>query len=137
MGDAAGRGGADAVAARSYVLGRLALVTARFDEAADLLDAAWHHREPGLAADVAEQLAWLHLLTGDPAGAARWARRALDEPIQSAIARPRDVLALVSPASADPEEGGLAAAVAWLGRGEPERACDVLRHVVTEAGGPG
>ncbi|MEW9550964.1 AAA family ATPase [Nonomuraea sp. NPDC050783] len=136
--------------ARQYVLGRLALVTGRFDEAAELLAEAWRHRAwqhrswqhraPGLAADVAEQLAWLHLLTGDRDSAATWARQAIDQPIEGAVARPHDVLALAAgtrghgrAASGD----GFAAALDWLERDEPERACEVLRHAVTRAGQAG
>ncbi|MER7369214.1 helix-turn-helix transcriptional regulator, partial [Nonomuraea wenchangensis] len=95
---AAALGGSDAELdpARSYVLGRLALAAGRFDEAAPLLAEAWRRREPAFAADVAEQLAWLHLITGNPGAAVRWARLALVQPIQGTVACPYDVLALVS-----------------------------------------
>ncbi|MEV0237286.1 AAA family ATPase [Nonomuraea sp. NPDC050786] len=85
---------ADPRPARRYVLGRLALASGRFEEAAELLAEAWRHREPGFAADVAEQLGWLHLVTGDRAGAASWAYLAIQQPIQGLVARPYDVLAL-------------------------------------------
>ncbi|GAA3153917.1 hypothetical protein [Nonomuraea salmonea] len=74
--------------ARRYVLGRLALAAGRFEAAYELLSEAWRHAEPGHAADVAEQLAWLHLVTGDPVEAAAWARQVIDQPIQSPAARP-------------------------------------------------
>ncbi|MDP4505201.1 helix-turn-helix transcriptional regulator [Nonomuraea turcica] len=123
----------DAAPARWYVLGRLALVSGRFDEASVLLDEAWRVREPGLAADVAEQLAWLHLVTGDRAGAVRWARLAIEQPIQGTIARPYDVLALAGASSVGAPPGSLAAAVAHLERDAPEQACAVLKQVVAEA----
>ncbi|MEV0383486.1 AAA family ATPase [Nonomuraea sp. NPDC050643] len=85
---------ADPRPVRRYVLGRLALARGRFDEASELLAEAWRHAEPGFAADVAEQLAWLHLVTGDRAVAVDWARLAIEQPIQGAVARPYDVLAL-------------------------------------------
>ncbi|MFI6995162.1 helix-turn-helix transcriptional regulator [Nonomuraea wenchangensis] len=158
---AAALGGSDAELdpARSYVLGRLALAAGRFDEAAPLLAEAWRRREPAFAADVAEQLAWLHLITGDPGAAVRWARLALAQPIQSTVARPYDVLALASEgdgvdvcgAGADgggsgavPDgggggvgSGGLGEAMVWLGWDEPERACAVLRRVVAQDGKAG
>ncbi|MGP3918140.1 AAA family ATPase [Nonomuraea sp. 10N515B] len=123
----------DAAPARWYVLGRLALGSGRFDEASVLLAEAWRVREPGLAADVAEQLAWLHLVTGDRAGAVRWARLAIEQPLQGTIARPYDVLALAGASSAGAPPGSLAAAVAHLELDAPEQACAVLKQVVAEA----
>ncbi|MEU6791201.1 AAA family ATPase [Nonomuraea wenchangensis] len=151
--------------ARSYVLGRLALAAGRFDEAVPLLTEAWRRREPAFAADVAEQLAWLHLLTGDHGAAVHWACLALAQPIQGTVARPYDVLALArATANGQPDYGGAAAAhlgdaagqggcggrcggdvgngglgeaVAWLGWDEPERACAVLRRVVAQDGKAG
>ncbi|WP_170223807.1 AAA family ATPase, partial [Nonomuraea turkmeniaca] len=121
--------GGDKAPARWYVLGRLALVSGRFEEASELLTEAWRHREPGLAADVAEQVAWLHLVTGDRAGAVRWARLAIEQPIQGAIARPYDVLALGGAPCADAPPGSLAAAVVHLERDVPEQACAVLKQL--------
>ncbi|MEV1242224.1 AAA family ATPase [Nonomuraea sp. NPDC049750] len=85
---------ADPRPVRRYILGRLALAAGRLDEAADLLAAAWRNRSPRLAADTAEQLAWLHLVRGNRAAAATWARLAAEQPIQSTTGRPYDVLAL-------------------------------------------
>ncbi|MEU7857212.1 AAA family ATPase [Nonomuraea sp. NPDC049141] len=79
---------------RRYILGRLALAAGRLDEAAELLAGAWRDRSPCFAADTAEQLAWLHLVKGDPAAAATWARLAAGQPIKSTTARPYDALAL-------------------------------------------
>ncbi|SEH01551.1 AAA ATPase domain-containing protein [Nonomuraea solani] len=98
---------ADPRPVRRYVLGRLALARGRFDEASELLTEAWRHAEPGFAADVAEQMAWLRLVTGDRTAAVDWARLAIEQPIQGAVARPHDVLALggapsASTHSADP-----------------------------------
>ncbi|MGP3959424.1 AAA family ATPase [Nonomuraea sp. 3N208] len=123
----------DAAPVRWYVLGRLALVSGHFDEASALLAEAWRQREPSLAADVAEQLAWLHLTLEDRAGAVRWARLAIEQPIQGTIARPYDVLALAGAPSAGAPPGSLAAAVDHLGRDAPEQACAVLKQVVAEA----
>ncbi|WP_171074980.1 helix-turn-helix transcriptional regulator [Nonomuraea basaltis] len=123
----------DPHAARQYVLGRLAFASGRFDEAAESLAQAWRHREPGFAADVAEQLAWLHLVTGDRAAAVSWARLAIEQPIQGAVARPYDVLALGGAPSAGAPPHSLAAAVALLGRDAPGEACAVLRQVVAGA----
>jgi DNA-binding CsgD family transcriptional regulator len=64
---------ADPRPVRRYVLGRLALASGRFEEASELLAEAWRRREPGFAADVAEQLAWLRLISGDRAAAVDWA----------------------------------------------------------------
>ncbi|WP_433518512.1 AAA family ATPase [Nonomuraea sp. CA-143628] len=85
---------ADPRPVRRYILGRLALAAGRLDEAADLLAAAWRNRSPRLAADTAEQLAWLHLVRGNRAAATTWARLAAEQPIQSTTGRPYDVLAL-------------------------------------------
>ncbi|MEV4805966.1 AAA family ATPase [Nonomuraea sp. NPDC049421] len=127
--------------ARRYVLGRLALAAGRFEAAYELLSEAWRHAEPGHTADVAEQLAWLHLVTGDPVEAAAWARRSIDQPIQSPAARPHDVLALTraltcvaSPEAGSAPDDGLAGAVALLRRGAVGAAGSVLRRVVGAAG---
>lgn len=67
-------------AQRRYVLGRLALVSGRQEEATVLLTAAWYRRgsddPPGLSCRAAEQLAWLALIRGDGVDATRWAYRA-------------------------------------------------------------
>ncbi|MFI6737343.1 AAA family ATPase [Nonomuraea sp. NPDC050451] len=124
---------ADPRPVRRYVLGRLALASGRFDEAAELLAQAWRHREPGFAADVAEQLAWLHLVNGDREAAASWAGLAIGQPIAGAVARPYDVLALGGAPGAGAPPDGLTAALAHLARGAPEQACAVLRRVVGAA----
>ncbi|MER6005136.1 hypothetical protein ABT120_41785 [Nonomuraea angiospora] len=103
---------ADPRPVRRYVLGRLALASGRFDEAAELLAEAWRHREPGFAADVAEQLAWLHLVNGDREAAVSWAGLAIEQPIAGAVARPYDVLALGGAPGAGAPPGGLTAALA-------------------------
>ncbi|HUR04435.1 MAG TPA: LuxR family transcriptional regulator [Nonomuraea sp.] len=79
---------------RHYILGRLALAAGRLDDAAELLAGAWRDRSPCFAADTAEQLAWLHLVKGEPGTAAAWARLAAGQPIKSTTGRPYDVLAL-------------------------------------------
>ncbi|MEV5890251.1 helix-turn-helix transcriptional regulator [Nonomuraea fuscirosea] len=117
---------ADPRPVRRYVLGRLALAAGRFDEASELLAEAWRHAEPGFAADVAEQLAWLRLVTGDRAAAAGWARLAIEQPIQGMAARPYDVLALGGAPCAGAPPGGLAAAVTLLARDEPGQARAML-----------
>ncbi|GAA1662651.1 hypothetical protein GCM10009733_070320 [Nonomuraea maheshkhaliensis] len=117
---------ADPRPVRRYVLGRLALAAGRFDEASELLAEAWRHAEPGFAADVAEQLAWLGLVTGDRAAAADWARVAIEQPIQGSAARPYDVLALAGAPCAGAPPGSLAAAVTLLARDEPGQARVVL-----------
>ncbi|MFC7586687.1 hypothetical protein ACFQYP_25325 [Nonomuraea antimicrobica] len=122
---------ADPRPVRRYVLGRLALAAGRFDEAYELLAEAWRHAEPGFAADVAEQLAWLHLVTGDPVAAADWARLAIEQPIQGAVARPYDVLAL-SGALGSPRAGGAVA----MG-GAPGAASPRPDGVVAAGGAPG
>ncbi|MFI7640731.1 AAA family ATPase [Nonomuraea sp. NPDC049400] len=152
---------ADPRPVRQYVLGRLALASGRFEAAAGLLAEAWRHREPGFAADVAEQLAWLHLVTGDRDAAASWARLAIDQPIEGTVGRPYDVLALGGAPGAGPHSGygagpqpgpgvdpgsgprasaqsgpgappdSLAAAVRLLAQGVPDEACTVLRKVVS------
>ncbi|MFI7127024.1 AAA family ATPase [Nonomuraea sp. NPDC050153] len=97
---------ADPRPVRRYVLGRLALASGRFDEAGELLAQAWRHREPGFAADVAEQLAWLRLVGGDREAAVSWARLAIEQPIAGAVARPYDVLALGgAPGAGTPPDG--------------------------------
>ncbi|MFG1707326.1 AAA family ATPase [Nonomuraea sp. M3C6] len=133
----AGPRNADPRPVRRYVLGRLALAAGRFDEASELLAEAWRHREPGFAADVAEQLAWLQLVTGDRAAAVSWARLAIEQPIQGMVARPYDVLARGGAPSASTPPDSLAAAVAFLERDAAEQACAVLRRVVTAAGKAG
>ncbi|MFG6199261.1 AAA family ATPase, partial [Nonomuraea sp. JJY05] len=101
---------ADPRPVRRYVLGRLALASGRFEEAAELLAEAWRHREPGFAADVAEQLAWLHLVNGDREAAASWAGLAIEQPVAGSVARPYDVLALGgSPGVGAPPDGLTAA----------------------------
>ncbi|MFB4273855.1 LuxR C-terminal-related transcriptional regulator [Nonomuraea sp. MTCD27] len=127
---------ADPRPVRRYVLGRLALAAGRFEEASELLAEAWRHTEPGSAADVAEQLAWLHLVTGDRTAAAHWARLAIEQPIQGAVARPWDVLALGGAPGAGTPAGGLAAAVGHLARDEAGQACAVLKRAVAAAGLP-
>lgn len=117
---------ADPRPVRRYVLGRLALAAGRFDEASELLAEAWRHAEPGFAADVAEQLAWLRLVTGDRAAAADWARLAIEQPIQGMAARPYDVLALAGAPCAGAPPGSLAAAVTLLARDEPGQARAML-----------
>ncbi|MGW0810385.1 AAA family ATPase [Nonomuraea sp. NPDC002799] len=124
---------ADPRPVRGYVLGRLALVSGRFEEASELLAGAWRHREPGFAADVAEQLAWLHLVTGERGAAVSWARLALEQPVEGAVARPYDVLALGGAPSAGAPADSLAAAVAHLARDAPEQAVAVLKRVVAAA----
>ncbi|MFC4007064.1 AAA family ATPase [Nonomuraea purpurea] len=127
---------ADPRPVRRYVLGRLALAAGRFEEASELLAEAWGHREPGFAADVAEQLAWLHLVTGDRAAAVSWARLAIEQPIEGAVARPYDVLALGGAPGAGAPSDSLAAAVGHLAADEAERAGAVLRRVVAKAAVP-
>ncbi|MEO3868163.1 AAA family ATPase [Nonomuraea sp. B12E4] len=129
----AGARNADPRPVRRYVLGRLALARGRFDEASELLAEAWRHREPGFAADVAEQLAWLHLVTRERAAAVDWARLAIEQPIQGAVARPYDVLALGGAPGAGAPPDSLAAAVALLERDAAEEAGTVLRRVVAAA----
>ncbi|WP_345573056.1 AAA family ATPase, partial [Nonomuraea rosea] len=121
---------ADPRPVRRYVLGRLALASGRFDEASELLAEAWRHREPGFAADVAEQVAWLRLVTGDRAAAVDWARLAIEQPLQGAVARPYDVLALGGAPSASAPPDSLAAAVALLECDAAEQAGAMLRRVV-------
>ncbi|MEU6717240.1 LuxR family transcriptional regulator [Nonomuraea sp. NPDC046802] len=127
---------ADPRPVRRYVLGRLALAAGRFEEASELLAEAWRHREPGFTADVAEQLAWLHLVTGDRAAAVSWARLAIEQPIEGAVARPYDVLALGGAPDAGAPPDSLAAAVGHLAADEAERAGAVLRRVVAMAAVP-
>ncbi|WP_043625473.1 helix-turn-helix domain-containing protein [Nonomuraea candida] len=124
---------ADPRPVRRYVLGRLALAAGRFDEASELLTEAWRHHEPGFAADVAEQLAWLCLVTGDCEEAASWARLAIGQPIRGPVARPYDVLALGGEPDPGAPPGGLAEAVTLLARDEAGRACAVLRRAVSAA----
>ncbi|WP_206059592.1 LuxR C-terminal-related transcriptional regulator, partial [Nonomuraea zeae] len=121
---------ADPRPVRRYVLGRLALASGRFEEASELLTEAWRHREPAFAADVAEQLAWLKLVTGQRAAAVEWARRAIEQPIRGAVARPYDVLALGGAPSAGAPSDSLAAAVALLEQDAAEQAGAMLRRVV-------
>ncbi|MCF6471416.1 helix-turn-helix transcriptional regulator [Nonomuraea sp. MG754425] len=128
---------ADPRPVRRYVLGRLALAAGRFEEASELLGEAWRHAEPGFAADVAEQLSWLHLVTGNRAEAADWARLAIEQPIRGPVARPYDVLALGGAPGAGAPPDSLAEAVACLARDEAGRARAVLRRVVTAAGAAG
>ncbi|MFD0476786.1 AAA family ATPase [Nonomuraea thailandensis] len=128
---------ADPRPVRRYVLGRLALAAGRFDEASELLAEAWRHAEPGFAADVAEQLSWLHLVTGNRAGAASWARLSIEQPIAGPVARPYDVLALGGAPGAGAPPGSLAEAVAHLARDEAGQACAVLKRAVTAAGAAG
>ncbi|MFC5824780.1 helix-turn-helix transcriptional regulator [Nonomuraea insulae] len=124
---------ADPRPVRRYVLGRLALASGRFDEASELLAEAWRQAEPGFAADVAEQLAWLRLVTGDREAAATWARLALEQPIQGAVARPYDVLALGGAPGAGTPPDSLAAAVTHLARGEAGPACVILKRAAAAA----
>lgn len=125
---------ADPRPVRRYVLGRLALAAGRFDEASELLAEAWRHAEPGFAADAAEQLAWLGLVTGDRLAAADWARVAIEQPIQGSAARPYDVLALAGVPCAGAPPGSLAAAVTLLARDEPGEARAVLGRAAGAAG---
>ncbi|MEU4509528.1 LuxR family transcriptional regulator [Nonomuraea wenchangensis] len=133
---AAALGGPDAEPdpARSYVLGRLALAAGRFDEAGSLLTEAWRRREPGFAADVAEQLAWLHLLTGDPGAAVRWARLALAQPIQGTVAHPYDVLALARATATVRVDVGGAHAGDVAGQGGPGDDATVSGRPASTAG---
>ncbi|MFC7108518.1 hypothetical protein ACFQQB_53840 [Nonomuraea rubra] len=124
---------ADPRPVRRYVLGRLALAAGRFDDASELLAEAWRHAEPGFAADVAEQLSWLRLVTGDRAEAANWARLSAGQPIAGPVARPYDVLALGGASGAGAPPGSLAEAVAHLERDEAGQACAVLKRAVTAA----
>ncbi|MGW3341773.1 AAA family ATPase [Nonomuraea rubra] len=124
---------ADPRPVRRYVLGRLALAAGRFDEASELLAEAWRHAEPGFAADVAEQLSWLRLVTGNRAEAANWARLSAGQPIAGPVARPYDVLALGGASGAGAPPGSLAEAVAHLERDEAGQACAVLKRAVTAA----
>ncbi len=124
---------ADPRPVRRYVLGRLALAAGRFDEASELLGEAWRHAEPGFAADVAEQLAWLRLVTGDRAAAADWARLAIEQPIQGMAARPYDVLVLAGAPCAGAPPGSLAAAVTLLARDEPGQARAMLGRAAGSA----
>jgi DNA-binding CsgD family transcriptional regulator len=128
---------ADPRPVRRYVLGRLALAAGRFDEASQLLAEAWPHAEPAFAADVAEQLSWLHLVTGNRAEAAGWARLSIEQPIAGPVARPYDVLALGGAPGAGAPPGSLAEAVAHLARDEAGQACAVLKRAVTAAGAAG
>ncbi|MFB4263382.1 AAA family ATPase [Nonomuraea sp. GTA35] len=128
---------ADPRPVRRYVLGRLALAAGRFDEASELLAEAWPHAEPAFAADVAEQLSWLHLVTGNRAEAAGWARLSIEQPIAGPVARPYDVLALGGAPGAGAPPGSLAEAVAHLARDEAGQACAVLKRAVTAAGAAG
>ncbi|GAA2211479.1 hypothetical protein GCM10009850_069390 [Nonomuraea monospora] len=128
---------ADPRPVRRYVLGRLALAAGRFDEASELLAEAWRHTEPGFAADVAEQLSWLRLVTGNRAEAANWARLSIEQPIAGPVARPHDVPALGGAPSAGAPSGSLAEAVAHLALDEAGQACAVLKRAVTAAGAAG
>ncbi|AQZ64066.1 putative transcription regulator [[Actinomadura] parvosata subsp. kistnae] len=128
---------ADPRPVRRYVLGRLALAAGRFDEASELLGEAWRNAEPGFAADVAEQLAWLHLVTGNRAESAHWARLSIEQPIAGPVARPYDVLALGGASGAGAPSGSLAEAVAHLALDEAGQACAVLKRAVTAAGAAG
>ncbi|NJP92326.1 AAA family ATPase [Nonomuraea sp. FMUSA5-5] len=128
---------ADPRPVRRYVLGRLALAAGRFDEASELLGEAWRNAEPGFAADVAEQLAWLHLVTGNRAESAHWARLSIEQPIAGPVARPYDVLALGGAPGAGAPSGSLAEAVAHLALDEAGQACAVLKRAVTAAGAAG
>ncbi|MEU0569331.1 ATP-binding protein, partial [Nonomuraea sp. NPDC005983] len=129
---------ADPRPVRRYVLGRLALASGRLEEAAGLLASAWRDREPGFAADVAEQLAWLHLVTADREGAATWALAAIEEPIQGVAARPYDVLVLSSPDAErrrEEPEGGVAAAVRRLREDDAAGARRLLAGTVAALAG--
>jgi len=128
---------ADPRPVRRYVLGRLALAWGRLDEAGRLLGEAWLHREPGFAADTAEQLAWLHLLRDDRARAATWARTAIEQPIQGAAARPYDVLALSGEPVAGAPADSLAGAIGRLREDRVEEAREVLGRAVMRLGNAG
>ncbi|MGR6920488.1 AAA family ATPase [[Actinomadura] parvosata] len=128
---------ADPRPVRRYVLGRLALAAGRFDEASELLGEAWRNAEPGFAADVAEQLAWLHLVNGDRAESARWARLSIEQPIAGPVARPYDVLALGGAPGAGAPPGSLAEAVAHLALDEAGQARAVLKRAATAGGAAG
>ncbi|MEU8246571.1 AAA family ATPase [Nonomuraea sp. NPDC048916] len=118
---------------RRYVLGRLALAAGRLDEAAESLAEAWRDREPGFAADTAEQLAWLHLVRGDREAAARWARLAIEQPIQGPAGMPHDVLALTGAVPGGPAGGLLAGAVRCLRGDDAGAASAMLARAVTAA----
>ncbi|WP_336215515.1 LuxR family transcriptional regulator [Nonomuraea sp. LPB2021202275-12-8] len=122
---------------RRYVLGRLALAWGRLDEAGRLLADAWPHREPGFAADTAEQLAWLHLLRHDRQEAARWARLAIEQPIQGAAARPFDVLALSGEPCPGAPADSVARAVGLLRDDHVDEARAVLGRTVAALGKAG
>ncbi|MFG1946472.1 AAA family ATPase [Nonomuraea sp. NPDC048826] len=117
---------------RRYVLGRLALAEGRLEDAGRLLEEAWSHRESAFAADVAERLAWLRLLGDDKLEAARWARVALAQPIQSPAARPYDVLALAGETSPRAPAVSLAEAVRLLREDAVGRAREVLGRTAEE-----
>ncbi|MFD2351795.1 hypothetical protein ACFSTC_24785 [Nonomuraea ferruginea] len=123
---------ADPRPVRRYVLGRLALAEGRLEDAGRLLEEAWSHRETSYAADVAERLAWLRLLGDDRPEAARWARLALDQPIQSPAARPYDVLALAGDPCPQAPPGSLAEAVRLLREDEVGPAREVLDRAAGE-----
>ncbi|WP_344576702.1 AAA family ATPase [Nonomuraea roseoviolacea] len=116
---------------RRYVLGRLALAAGRLERAGELLADAWREREPGFAADTAEQLAWLNLVRGRLHAAAGWADLAVGQPIRGVAARPYDVLALAGWPRAGAPEDGLAAGVARLRDGDVPGALSVLGGAVT------
>ncbi|MEU9284672.1 AAA family ATPase [Streptomyces sp. NPDC048275] len=104
-------------ATQSYVLGRLALVAGRQQEATRLLSAAWYRRAPDdppqIAARAAEQLAWLSLVQGDGREAVVWARRGAG----TGTAGGRDALALGLGLSGRPAEGLRCTAAAHRGDG--------------------
>jgi DNA-binding CsgD family transcriptional regulator len=79
---------------RNYVLARLALATGRLDEAQALFEQAWERCEsdPGLAARVAGQLAWLFVARDRGGDAVRWIRKARE---QTGDGQPTDISRLI------------------------------------------
>jgi DNA-binding CsgD family transcriptional regulator len=73
---------------RSYLLGHMALVEGRVDDAAAALHEAWDARgdDPALAARIAGQLAQLESLRNQPDLGIAWARRVLDTGVEPAAA---------------------------------------------------
>jgi DNA-binding CsgD family transcriptional regulator len=97
-------------ARRRYVLGRVALVTARSAEAQRLLERAWSscdtEREPELAGNIAGLLATIFQVQANGDMAALWGRRAIDiAPATAAASNAMDMLLFGLGYSARIEEG--------------------------------
>jgi DNA-binding CsgD family transcriptional regulator len=97
-------------ARRRYVLGRVALVTARSAEAQRLLEGAWStcdtEREPELAGNIAGLLATIFQMQANGAMAALWGRRAIEiAPVSAAASNAMDMLLFGLGYSAHIEEG--------------------------------